>query len=78
MITIGIPVELQNVVEGVGCLGSMNLIHSFYMSDKHEDASFSDRLTLLEKEFPGAAILCHKIGLMPKVGVLSSPQRTKY
>lgn len=40
-----------------------------FLSDKHEDASFRDRLTLLEKDFPGAAILVHKIGFMPKVHI---------
>lgn len=35
--------------------------------DKYADASFYTRLTLIEKEFPGAAILLHKHGVVPKV-----------
>ena len=35
--------------------------------DKCADASFYTRLTLIEKEFPGAAVLLHKHGVMPKV-----------
>lgn len=37
--------------------------------DKYADASFYTRLTLIEKEFPGAAILLHKHGVVPKVFV---------
>ena len=37
------------------------------MLDKHQEASFYERLTLIEKQFPGAAVLLHKHGVMPKV-----------
>lgn len=36
------------------------------IKDKYADASFYTRLTLIEKEFPGAAVLLHKHGVMPK------------
>ena len=35
--------------------------------DKHEDADLFHRLTLIEKDFPGAAVLLHKSGVLPKV-----------
>ena len=39
----------------------------FFGLDKHKDASFYERLILIEKQFPGAAVLLHKHGVMPKV-----------
>ena len=39
----------------------------FSFSDKHKDASFYERLILLEKQFPGATVLMHKNGVLPKV-----------
>ena len=39
----------------------------FSILDKHKDASFYERLILIEKQFPGAAVLLHKKGVMPKV-----------
>lgn len=36
------------------------------IKDKYKNATFFDRLILIEKEFPGAAVLLHKNGIMPK------------
>ncbi|XP_068681653.1 uncharacterized protein [Montipora foliosa] len=36
------------------------------IKDKHKDASFYERLILLEKQFPGATVLMHKNGVLPK------------
>ncbi|XP_031575072.1 uncharacterized protein LOC116308732 [Actinia tenebrosa] len=61
--------ELQPVIEAINALVdevAERLYKAGKITNKHEDASFNDRLTLLEKEFPGAAILVHKIGFMPK------------
>ena len=33
----------------------------------HEDVGLFQRLTVLEKEFPGASVLVHKLGLLPPV-----------
>ena len=35
------------------------------IQDKCEDAGFYDRLTLIDKQFPGAAVLLHKQGILP-------------
>ena len=37
-----------------------------HVSDKHEDKGFSDRLTHLDKEFKGVAVLMMKEGILPK------------
>ena len=38
-----------------------------FSTDKYQSATFYNRLTLIEKEFPGAAVLLHKNGVLPKV-----------
>ena len=35
------------------------------IQDKCEEAGFYERLTLLEKQFKGAAVLLHKMGYLP-------------
>ena len=35
----------------------------------YEDAGLFQRLSLIEKEFPGANIILHKAGKMPEVGL---------
>ena len=39
----------------------------FFVLDKYENASFFQRLTLIDNEFPGAAVLLHKHGVIIKV-----------
>nr|CAB3264842.1 phytanoyl-CoA dioxygenase-like [Phallusia mammillata] len=36
------------------------------IQNKHEDKGFNDRLTHLEKEFKGTAVILHKMGILPK------------
>ena len=38
-----------------------------FVLDKHENAPVFQRLTLIDNEFPGAAVLLHKFGVMIKV-----------
>jgi len=40
---------------------------SYLFKDKHADASFCKRLALLDKEFPGAAVVLSKKGILPEV-----------
>ena len=40
--------------------------------DKQKDATFYERLTLIEKQFPGAAVILHKKGIMPKVSKINN------
>ena len=37
------------------------------LSDLYSDHGFKDRLSLMERDFPGANILLHKLGVMPQV-----------
>lgn len=37
----------------------------FISIDTYSDKGFHDRLTYLEKDFPGAVILLHKLGKLP-------------
>ena len=39
----------------------------FFVLDKYENASIFQRLTLIDNEFPGAAVLLHKHGVIIKV-----------
>nr|XP_039257236.1 uncharacterized protein LOC120333906 [Styela clava] len=36
------------------------------ITDRHEDKGFADRLTALNKDFPGASVIMHKLGLLPQ------------
>ncbi len=36
------------------------------IKDKCEHAGFYDRLTLIDRQFPGAAVLLHKMGYLPE------------
>jgi len=36
------------------------------IQDKHENRGFSDRLTLIEDQFKGAAVILHKQGILPE------------
>ena len=47
------------------------LIRFFVSSEKHEDANLFERMTLIEKEFPGAVVLLMKMGNLPEVRVAS-------
>ena len=38
--------------------------------EKYEDAELFDRLTLIEKEFPGTSVLLHKMGNLPEVSTV--------
>lgn len=42
-------------------------IYVRFVVDKHENAPVFQRLTLIDNEFPGAAVLLHKFGVMIKV-----------
>ena len=35
--------------------------------DLHEECGFFQRLTMINKEFPGANVILHKLGVLPKV-----------
>ncbi|XP_048585693.1 phytanoyl-CoA dioxygenase-like [Nematostella vectensis] len=63
------PEELQPVIDAIN-LQVDELAEDLYankkIKDKHENAGFYERLTLLEKEFPGVAVLLHKRGILPK------------
>ncbi|KAK3715067.1 hypothetical protein QZH41_012139, partial [Actinostola sp. cb2023] len=62
--------ELQPVIESINEIVddvAEKLYKAGKISNKHEGATFYDRLTLLEKEFPGAAILVIKKGILPEV-----------
>ncbi|KAJ7374243.1 hypothetical protein OS493_007322 [Desmophyllum pertusum] len=45
---------------------AQKLYNAGKINDKYEDATFYKRLSLIEKDFPGAAVLLHKRGVMPK------------
>ncbi len=57
--------------EGFGLSNSHTCCHrhSLCLSDKYEDFDLFHRLTQIEKEWPGAAILMFKNGKIPKVHV---------
>ncbi|XP_073241055.1 uncharacterized protein [Porites lutea] len=61
--------ELESVIAAI-CELVDQLADKLYdagkIQDKHKDASFYERLILIEKQFPGAAVLLHKHGVMPK------------
>lgn len=37
------------------------------ISDLYEEYGFTERLTMIESEFPGANIICSKLGAVPQV-----------
>lgn len=44
-------------------------LYCFLFSDKYENKGFYQRLTLINRDFPGANIILHKLGIMPEVRV---------
>lgn len=40
-----------------------------YFTDTYSEYGFFERLTMLEKDFPGATILLHKLYSLPKVSL---------
>ena len=44
--------------------------NDFILADLHEDLGFFQRLTAINRDFPGANVILHKMGAMPKVTVL--------
>ena len=60
--------ELAPVVAGIEeCVSELadKLFEGGKINDKHDKAGFYERLTLLNKEFKGAAVLLHKRGYLP-------------
>eukprot|EP00058_Branchiostoma_floridae_P011228 XP_002596716.1 hypothetical protein BRAFLDRAFT_78384 [Branchiostoma floridae] len=63
------PEELQPVQDDIERLVddlAERLFKAGKIKDKHKDAGLFKRLTLLEKEFPGTAVILHKTGKLPK------------
>ncbi|XP_065897644.1 uncharacterized protein [Dysidea avara] len=62
------PEELEPIKECINGLVddlANKLFAAGKIDDKCEKAGFYERLTLLEKQFPGTAVLLHKIGVLP-------------
>lgn len=55
------------IVYEIFCSYLLLFVISRYFTDKYEDATVFQRLTLIDNEYPGAAILLHKRGIMIKV-----------
>ncbi|CAH1230978.1 PHYHD1 [Branchiostoma lanceolatum] len=63
------PEELQPVRDAIERLVddlAERLFKAGKIKDKHKDASLFKRLTLLEKEYPGTAVILHKTGKLPQ------------
>jgi len=53
---------VDELVDGL----ARRLFHAGLIKNKHEDKNFYNRLSFIEKEFKGAAVLLHKRGELPK------------
>ncbi|XP_038072101.1 uncharacterized protein LOC119740762 [Patiria miniata] len=63
------PSELDPVREGIAeavDLMANKLYNAGKIKDKCSDAGFFQRMILIEKQFPGAAVLLHKTGYLPQ------------
>ncbi|XP_078680911.1 phytanoyl-CoA dioxygenase domain-containing protein 1 homolog [Branchiostoma floridae x Branchiostoma belcheri] len=63
------PEELQPVRDDIDRLVddlAERLFKAGKIKDKHKDAGLFKRLTLLERDFPGTAVILHKTGKLPK------------
>lgn len=63
------PEELNPAVDAVNALVeelAQKLYSSGKIKDLYRDHGYYDRLTLIEKEFPGAMIIQHKLGQLPQ------------
>ncbi len=56
---------IDAVEECVEILAS-KLYNGGKIQDKCEHAGFYERLTLIERQFPGAAVMLHKMGYLPE------------